>query len=142
MLPPVVTAFIAFIATLFRANSALRLENLALRYQLAVYKQTVHRPRLRPTDRLFWSWLSRLWPGWQSVADNPRGVKIRENAPISHRLRGRCHGVASSFLPGGAHRIRVPPWKRRAAPGAGGMRGARGGHEQAKRVQAGPATLV
>ncbi len=67
MLPPVVSAFLAFVATLFRANLALRLENLALRQQLAVYKQTVHRPRLRPTDRLFWSWLSQLWPGWHSA---------------------------------------------------------------------------
>src|SRR5262249_19113944 len=62
MLPPVVSALIAFIATLFRSTVALRLENLALRHQLAVYKQTVHRPRLRSTDRLFWAWLSRLWP--------------------------------------------------------------------------------
>jgi putative transposase len=67
MLPPVVSALITFIATLFRSNMALRLENLALRHQLAVYKQTVHRPRLRPTDRLFWAWLSRLWPRWHEA---------------------------------------------------------------------------
>jgi putative transposase len=67
MLPPVVSALIAFIATLFRSNMALRLENFALRHQLAVYKQTVHRPRLRPTDRLFWAWLSRLWPRWHEA---------------------------------------------------------------------------
>lgn len=40
------------------------LENLALRHQLAVYKQTVYRPRLRSTDRVLWMWLSGLWPGW------------------------------------------------------------------------------
>ncbi len=32
----------------------LALENLALRQQLVVYKRTVPRPRLRPTDRLLW----------------------------------------------------------------------------------------
>ena len=32
----------------------LALENLALRQQLAVYKRTVARPRLRTSDRLFW----------------------------------------------------------------------------------------
>jgi putative transposase len=32
-----------------------------------VYKQTVSRPRLRPSDRLFWVWLSHLWPGWQQT---------------------------------------------------------------------------
>jgi putative transposase len=34
---------------------------------LAVYQQTVDRPRLRSTDRLFWAWLSRLWSGWQEA---------------------------------------------------------------------------
>ena len=37
----------------------LALENLALRHQLAVYKRTVTRPRLRRADRLLWVWLSR-----------------------------------------------------------------------------------
>jgi putative transposase len=32
----------------------------------AAYRYTT-RPRLRPTDRLFWVWLSRLWPGWQEA---------------------------------------------------------------------------
>src|SRR5437773_2171362 len=43
----------------------LALENLALRHQLAVYKRTVARPKLRPTDRLFWVWLARVWAGWR-----------------------------------------------------------------------------
>ena len=42
----------------------LALENLALRQQLAVYRRTVARPRLRRGDRLFWVALSRLWRGW------------------------------------------------------------------------------
>jgi hypothetical protein len=43
----------------------LALENLALRHQLAVYKSTVGRPRLRRADRLFWVWLARVWAGWR-----------------------------------------------------------------------------
>jgi hypothetical protein len=43
----------------------LALENLALRHQLAVYKRTVTRPRLRRTDRLVWVWLARMWAGWR-----------------------------------------------------------------------------
>jgi putative transposase len=43
----------------------LALENLALRHQLAVYKRTVIRPKLRTTDRLLWVWLARLWAGWR-----------------------------------------------------------------------------
>ena len=66
-MPPVVSVLLAFVAALFRSGVALRLENLALRHQLAVYQQTVRRPRLRPTDRLLWVWLSRLWPGWSKA---------------------------------------------------------------------------
>jgi len=43
------------------------LENFALRQQLAVVSRQSHRPRLRPADRLFWSWLSRLWSRWRSA---------------------------------------------------------------------------
>jgi putative transposase len=43
----------------------LALENLALRQQLAVYRRTVTRPKLRMTDRLFWVWLARVWAGWR-----------------------------------------------------------------------------
>ena len=39
---------------LFGGHRQLALENLALRHQLAVYKRTGNRPRLRITDRLFW----------------------------------------------------------------------------------------
>jgi putative transposase len=62
MLPPVVSALIACLVSLLRSRLSLCVENLALRHQLAVYKQTSPRPRLRPADRLFWVWLSRLWP--------------------------------------------------------------------------------
>ena len=61
---PVISALLAFVASLFRSRASLCLEHLALRHQLAVYQQTVDRPRLRSTDRVLWAWLSRLWPGW------------------------------------------------------------------------------
>jgi putative transposase len=43
------------------------LENLALRQQLAVYKRTAPRPKLRTTDRLFWAGLARVWTGWRQA---------------------------------------------------------------------------
>src|SRR3989441_7341838 len=43
----------------------LALENLALRHQLAVYRRTTPRPKLRTTDRLFWVGLARVWTGWR-----------------------------------------------------------------------------
>jgi putative transposase len=64
---PVISALPAFVAGLFRSRASLCLEHLALRHQLAVYKQTVHRPRLHSSDRVLWAWLSRLWPGWRDA---------------------------------------------------------------------------
>jgi putative transposase len=64
---PVISALLAFVAGLFRSRASLCLEHLALRHQLAVYQQTVHRPRLRSTDRVLWAWLARLWPGWRDA---------------------------------------------------------------------------
>ncbi|HKA53474.1 MAG TPA: integrase core domain-containing protein [Candidatus Binatia bacterium] len=67
MMPPVISALLAFIVALFRSRRSLHLEHLALRHQLAVYQRSVPRPRLRAIDRLFWAWLSRLWSEWQSA---------------------------------------------------------------------------
>jgi hypothetical protein len=84
---PVMTALFAFIASLCRSSTSLRLENLALRHQLAVYKQTVPRPRLRRSDRLFWAWLSRFWSSWQeSLAFVQPGQVIVLNAGHLRRL--------------------------------------------------------
>lgn len=43
----------------------LALENLALRQQLAVYKRTASRPKLRTLDRVLWVGLARVWTGWK-----------------------------------------------------------------------------
>jgi hypothetical protein len=53
-----------FFRSLFISREALVLENLALRQQLAIYKRTCRRPRLRTLDRAFWVWLSKLWQQW------------------------------------------------------------------------------
>ena len=50
-----------------RTQRSLVLENLALRHQLVVLQRTVPRPRLRPSDRVFWVLLARLWHGWAEV---------------------------------------------------------------------------
>jgi hypothetical protein len=49
----------------FGGHRQLALENLTLRQQLAVYKRTATRPKLRTTDRLFWVWLAKVWAGWR-----------------------------------------------------------------------------
>jgi putative transposase len=53
--------------TLYKFNYRLAIENLALRQQLAIMRQSIHRPKIRKRDRLFWVILSRLWNGWKNV---------------------------------------------------------------------------
>ena len=49
---------------IYKLNFRLTIENLALRQQLGVMKQSVRRPKIRKRDRLFWVILSQLWNGW------------------------------------------------------------------------------
>src|SRR5512132_4125691 len=67
MMPPVISALLAFVMALFRSRRSMPLEIFALRHQLAVYQRSVPRPRLQPMDRLLWAWLARLWAGWQDA---------------------------------------------------------------------------
>jgi hypothetical protein len=46
--------FSRLLPVLCGSHRQLALENLALRQQLAVYKKTLRRPKLHPSDRLFW----------------------------------------------------------------------------------------
>ena len=49
-----------------RTRTALMLEGIALRHQIAVLKRSgTRRPRFRPWDRLFWILVSRWWPQWR-----------------------------------------------------------------------------
>jgi len=63
----IVQTVLAFLRALMAGRAALAAENLALRHQLAVLQRSVKRPKLRKRDRIFWSWLSRLWTGWRSA---------------------------------------------------------------------------
>ena len=64
----VISILLVSFATWFRSRLSIQMELIALRHQVAVYQQSSSRPKLRPTDRLLWVWLSRLWPGWQEAA--------------------------------------------------------------------------
>ncbi len=52
---------------LLRSHTGLLAENMALRHQLSVLQRTARRPRLKARDRIFWVWLSRIWPDWRSA---------------------------------------------------------------------------
>src|SRR6516225_6217828 len=64
MMAGMITLILTGLLRGLRTRSALVLENLALRHQLAVLQRTARRPRLRPSDRVSWVLLSRLWGGW------------------------------------------------------------------------------
>lgn len=60
-------ALVSAVFSPFRSRAALELESLALRHQLAVYQRTCTRPRLKPADRIFWSWFSIIYSGWRDA---------------------------------------------------------------------------
>jgi hypothetical protein len=52
-----------------RTRTALLLEAIALRHQIAVLeRRRTRRPCFRLFDRLFWILLSRWWPDWRDMA--------------------------------------------------------------------------
>jgi hypothetical protein len=63
----IIKAMYFLIRALLVFRLSLAAENVALRQQLSVYKQSVKRPKLRPRDRIFWVLLSRLWSDWRSA---------------------------------------------------------------------------
>ena len=59
-------SLLAGLTSTLRTRASLQVEILALRHQLAVLQRS--KPKqvvLRPTDRLLWVALSRLWPEWR-----------------------------------------------------------------------------
>jgi putative transposase len=85
---------------LFGGHRQLALENLALRQQLAVYRRTVTRPKLRTTDRLFWVWLARVWAGWRQ----PLVIVTPDTVLRWQRRRFREHWTKLSGRPTGGRR--------------------------------------
>ena len=71
---------VLFLRAMLIPKAHLAAENLALRQQLAAFKQSGKRPRLRPHDRIFWVWSSRVSPNWRSAL--AMGI---EEVPIAAR---------------------------------------------------------
>jgi putative transposase len=56
------------LASMVKPSTQLRLENLALRQQLAVLRRSApKRVKLTPADRIFWVWLRCVWTDWKSA---------------------------------------------------------------------------
>jgi hypothetical protein len=59
----ILVPLLATLVDLLRSRASLHLEMLALRQQLAVVASRDNkRLRFRPSERIFWVWLYRLWP--------------------------------------------------------------------------------
>jgi putative transposase len=77
-------ALLSTLGSVFRSRAALALENLALRHQIGVLKRSAgKRPKLTPSDRLFWVLLSRVWSGWRSALDI-----VKPATPIAWHRKG------------------------------------------------------
>ena len=61
------SAMLAYLSAFFISRHRLALEAIALRQQLAVYKRKQPRPKLRPSDRLFWVVLRRVSKNWSEA---------------------------------------------------------------------------
>ncbi len=79
---PILQTLTALVQNLFRPRLAMQMEILALHHQLTVYERTCARPRLKPAERLLWSWLSRVWADWQDAL-----VFVKPETVIAWRRR-------------------------------------------------------
>jgi putative transposase len=83
-------------------STAIALENLALRHQLAVLQRSIPRPRLLRWDRILWVWLSRVWANWRSslVIVQPATVLAwhRQGFQLYWRWKSRAHSVGRPRL--------------------------------------------
>ena len=62
------TSLLSALRSGLRTRAALQLEIVALRHQIqALRRSQPGRVRLGAADRLFWTWLRRLWSGWRSA---------------------------------------------------------------------------
>ena len=91
----IVMILVALVRETVLSRATLQLENISLRQQLAVLKRERPRPCLRPLDRLFWVFFSRLWPRWKDAL-----VIVKPETVIGWHRQGfrmfwkwkSCHG--------------------------------------------------
>jgi hypothetical protein len=87
-----VLRWLSAVRTRFCRRCDLLLEFIALRHQLAVLQRTgTRRPCFRPSERLFWAFLSRWWANWQ------RSLIVVQPATV---LRWRRRGLWAILVSG------------------------------------------
>jgi len=58
---------IEFIFSFFQSHLSMKMEIAALRHQLLIYQRKNKNPKIKATDRILWSWISKFWPGWKDA---------------------------------------------------------------------------
>ena len=95
MLASILSGFRLFFL-LFGGHSAVAIENLALRQQLAIYKRVRKRPQLTRANRWFWIVLSQVWKKWRDAL-----VIVQPDTVVRwHRRRFRKYWSELSQAPG------------------------------------------
>src|SRR4029453_19579668 len=91
-----------FLRAWLLGSTAIALENLALRHQLAVLQRPGTRPRLARWDGILWVWLSRVWTNWRSslVIVHPATVLAwhRQGFQLYWRWKSRAPSVGRPRL--------------------------------------------
>ena len=72
------SALFTTLGSMFRSRAVvLELENIALRHQIGFLKRSARkRPKLTPSDRLFWVFLSRVWDDRRSALEIVRPATV------------------------------------------------------------------
>lgn len=93
-----VKLFTGFLATMPKFRAGLQAENLALRHQLCVYQRSVKRPKVKPVDRILWSFLAKDWTGWRDA------LVFLKPDPVIHwqrkRFKAHWRKLSQSGVPG------------------------------------------
>ena len=97
----IVQSIFLFLRAFIIGRATVAFENLALRQQVAAFKHSAKRPKLRRRDRIFWVLLSRFWPHWRSALDivQPETAQGQKTQPTAKSLsRNTLAHVVSSNL--------------------------------------------
>ena len=67
---PFLLLIASFVHSLFKSRNQLTLENLALRQQVVMLRQSVKKPRPSVADKLFWIIFLRYVEGWRKLSSS------------------------------------------------------------------------
>jgi len=101
------------IILMIKLNRHLIIENLVLRQQLVIMRQSIKRPRIHKRDRFFWISLSRFWKGWQDalIVVKPETVKrwYRKGFKLYWTHKSRKRVLGRPPIDPEIRRVRLPP---------------------------------